>query len=337
MNKKYIFIINLLLLVACSTDKEKKQSENNAPPAITVAVPAFNADSAFHFAEQQVAFGPRIPNTKAHQQASRFLVETLKRYGAQITIQEFQQQNFNGTTLNLKNIVASFNADKTKRILLAAHWDTRPFSDKDPDQPTATFQGANDGASGVAVLLEIARVLHADSLPGVGVDMIFFDGEDWGEREGQQQTHPLPGDLQEWWCLGSQHWGKNKHKPNYSAYYGILLDMVGAKNAQFHQEGYSMQFAPSIVKKVWDHAHRLGYSHVFVKKTQAEVTDDHLFVNTLARIPMIDIVHYEPGIGYFGDFHHTQRDNIDLISKDMLGIVGATVLNVLYYEGANTQ
>lgn len=338
MNTKYILIITLFSLVACSADKEQKQQRNREDrPFKPVAVPAFNADSAYEFVEQQVAFGPRIPNTKAHMQASEFFVETLKRYGAQITIQEFQQQNFSGTTLNLKNIVASFNPDKSKRILLAAHWDTRPFSDKDADKPNATFQGANDGASGVAVLLEIARVLHTDSLPGIGVDMIFFDGEDWGEREGQQQTHPLPDDLQEWWCLGSQHWARNKHKPNYSAYYGILLDMVGAANAQFHQEGYSMQFAPTIVRKVWDHAHRLGYSHVFIKKNQAEVTDDHLFVNTLARIPMINIIHYEPGIGYFGDFHHTQRDNIDLISKDMLGIVGNTVLNVLYHEGANTQ
>lgn len=332
MNTRYILIVSLLFLSACGTDKDKKRSAEDDKPAIKVAVPPFNADSAFRFVERQVAFGPRIPNTEAHQQASAFLVETLKRYGAQITIQEFQKQNFDGTTLNLKNIVAAFNPGKTKRILLAAHWDTRPFSDKDPDKPNATFQGANDGASGVGVLLEIARALHTDSLPDVGVDMILFDGEDWGEREGEQQSHPLPDGLQEWWCLGSQHWARNKHKPNYSAFYGILLDMVGAKNAQFHQEGYSMQFAPTIVKKVWDHAHRLGYSHVFVRKTQAEVTDDHLFVNTLARIPMIDIIHYELGIGFFGDFHHTQRDNIDMISKDMLGIVGTTVLNVIYYE-----
>jgi hypothetical protein len=169
-------------------------------------------------------------------------------------------------------------------------------------------------------------------MPAVGVDIILFDGEDWGEREGQQDTHPLPDGLLEWWCLGSQHWGKNKHKPNYSAYYGILLDMVGAKNAQFHREGYSMEFAPSIVKKVWGHAQRLGYSHVFINETQEGVTDDHRFVNTLARIPMINIVHYEPGIGYFGDFHHSQKDNLDLISKEMLGIVGTTVLNTLYYE-----
>lgn len=297
-----------------------------------VVVPAFSADSAYHFVEKQVSFGARIPNTPAHRQAGEYFVETLKRYGADLTIQEFQAQTFDGKTLNLKNIIASFNGDKSKRILLAAHWDTRPFADKDAENPDAVFQGANDGASGVAVLLEIARVFSTSVRPDVGVDIILFDGEDWGEKVGEEGRHPLPDGLQEWWCLGSQHWSRNKHKPNYSAYYGILLDMVGAENAQFHREGYSMEFAPSVVEKVWNHAQRLGYSHVFIRKTQEPVTDDHYFVNTIARIPMIDIVHYEPGIGYFGTFHHTQADNMDLISKETLGIVGSTVLNTIYYE-----
>jgi len=332
MNIRSFLLAILLLPVACGTDRDRKQPAEKQETARNVAVPPFNADSAYHFVKAQVAFGPRIPNTKAHRQAGEYFVETLKRFGAQITIQEFQAENFNGQKLDLKNIIATFNPEKTKRILLAAHWDTRPFSDKDPEKPTASFQGANDGASGVGVLLEVARVLHTANLPDVGVDMIFFDGEDWGEKEGEKGNHNLPDGLQEWWCLGSQHWAKSKHKSNYSAYYGILLDMVGAKNAQFHREGYSMEFAPSIVEKVWSHAHRLGYSHVFVKQTQAGITDDHLFVNTIARIPMINIVHFEPGIGFFGDFHHSQKDNIDLISKEMLGIVGTTVLNTVYYE-----
>lgn len=332
MNISPFLLAGLLLTVSCGSDKEKRRATSEAQPAINVEVPPFNADSAYHFVARQVAFGPRIPNTKSHEQAGHYFVETLKRYGAQITIQEFQQENFAGLTMNLKNIVASFNPDKTKRILLAAHWDTRPFSDKDKEKPSAPFPGANDGASGVGVLLEVARVLHSNALPKVGVDIIFFDGEDWGEKEGQKQSHPLPDGLQEWWCLGSQHWSKNKHKPNYSAYYGILLDMVGAKNAQFHREGYSMEFAPSIVKKVWDHAHRLGYSHLFINKTQPGITDDHVFVNTIARIPMVNIVHFEPGIGYFGSFHHTQRDNMDIISAEMLAIVGTTILNVIYHE-----
>lgn len=332
MNKILLLAVSLLLLLSCGQDRGKKQTSESEREVRRVEVPSFNADSAYYFVEKQVAFGPRIPNTDAHRQASEFFVETLKRYGAGITIQEFQAMNYEGIQLNLKNIVASFNPERTKRILLAAHWDTRPFSDKDPEHPNRPFPGANDGGSGVGILLEIARVLGTSTPPNIGVDLILFDGEDWGEKEGQQGTHPLPNGLQEWWCLGSQHWAKNKHKPNYSAYYGILLDMVGAHHAQFHREGYSMEFAPSIVEKVWNHAHRLGYSHVFIRQTQAGVTDDHLFVNTIARIPMINIVHFEPGIGYFGDFHHTQKDNLDLINREMLGVVGRTVLNTLYYE-----
>lgn len=326
------FAVLLICLFSCGKDRQEKEHTTTGEPAADIKVPVFNADSAYHYVATQVAFGPRIPNTPAHAKAADYFVETLKGFGADITIQEFQATHFSGRKLNLKNIVASFNPDKRKRILLAAHWDTRPFSDKDSEAPNATFAGANDGASGVGVLLEIARVISTSESPDTGVDIILFDGEDWGEREGEQGTHPLPEGLQEWWCLGSQHWAKNKHKPNYSAYYGILLDMVGAGDAQFHREGYSMQFAPSIVDKVWDHAQRLGYSHVFKRQTQAGVTDDHLFVNTIARIPMINIVHFEPGIGFFGDFHHTQGDNLELISKEMLGIVGTTVLNTLYYE-----
>jgi Zn-dependent M28 family amino/carboxypeptidase len=320
MNFRSFLLIGLLFIVSCSSNTEKKETVSQKP-ARKVDVPAFNADSAFSFVKKQVDFGPRIPNTKAHAETAAFLVKTLQRCGAQVTVQDFEAETYDGQKINLKNIVASFNPEKTKRILLAAHWDTRPFADKDPQKPTSTFQGANDGASGVGVLLEVARAMHAQALPEAGIDIIFFDGEDWG---------PLNGDLKEWWCLGSQYW--SKHKSNYAAYYGILLDMVGAPNAQFHREGYSMEYAPSIVEKVWNHAHRLGYSGVFVNKTQDGITDDHVFVNTIAKIPMIDIVHFEPGIGYFGDFHHTQRDNLDVISKEMLRMVGSTVLNVVYYE-----
>jgi hypothetical protein len=330
MNFRFFVLSGLLCLISCNGEKKKTTVEETS--VRKVAVPAFIADSAYQFVKAQVAFGPRIPETKAHRAAADYFVGKLKSFGAQVTVQDFTAETYDGQKLNLKNIIASFYPQKTKRILLAAHWDTRPFSDKDPEKPTATFQGANDGASGVGVLLEVARVLSTSPEPQVGVDIIFFDGEDWGEKEGEQDTHSLDEGLSAWWCLGSQHWAKHKHRPNYSAYYGILLDMVGAHNAQFHREGHSMQFAPSIVEKVWTHAHRLGYTHAFINKTQDPVTDDHLFVNTIAKIPMINIVHFEPGIGYFGDFHHSQKDNLDLISKEMLGIVGTTVLNVVYYE-----
>jgi hypothetical protein len=217
--------------------------------------------------------------------------------------------------------------------LLAAHWDTRPFSDKDSNQPNGVFDGANDGGSGVGVLLEICRLL-GETAPNVGVDVIFFDGEDWGERIELDNTVPLTDGLNSWWCLGSQHWAKNKHRPGYSAYYGILVDMVGAERAQFYQEKTSLQYAPRIVENVWNAAERIGYSDYFVKRTASEIIDDHVFVNAIAKIPMIDIVQYKPETGYFGDYHHTQKDNIHIISKETLKAVGSTLAYVVYHEEA---
>lgn len=319
----------VFLLASCSGDKEKTTTP--VTPEKIVQVPVFNADSAYAFIQKQVDFGPRIPNTSAHRATGDYLVAQLKQYGATVVTQTFQATTFDGKKLDLRNIIASFNPDKPKRILLAAHWDTRPFSDKDKEKPNATFDGANDGASGVGVLLEIARLMK-DMPPTVGVDIIFFDGEDWGERHGQKSEAPKPQGVYEWWCLGSQHWAQHKHKSNYTAYFGILLDMVGGKNARFAREGYSEEYAPSIVSKVWKTAARIGHANVFINQKQGGITDDHVFVNEFAKIPMIDIISYDPATGDFGDFHHTQQDNMDLISKETLLAVGQTVLQVVYHE-----
>jgi glutaminyl-peptide cyclotransferase len=331
MRLTLIALFITFLLAGCT---DNRKSKNTVPemPVRRIDIPAFNADSAFFFVEKQVLFGPRIPNTKAHYQTGEYLIRTLKKYGAKVSTQEFESRSFDGQNLSLRNIIASYAPEKKKRILLAAHWDTRPFADKDAESKESKFDGANDGASGVGVLIEIARILGQEKKPDVGVDIIFFDGEDWGEKNGTQDRVPLPQDLEEWWCLGSQYWSKNKHVANYSAYYGILLDMVGAANAQFHKEGYSMEFAPGITDKVWSRADQLGYSHIFVPSRQEAIMDDHYFVNTKAKIPMIDIVHFQPGIGYFGDFHHSKKDNMKLIDRKILKAVGETVLAVVYHE-----
>jgi glutaminyl-peptide cyclotransferase len=319
------------LISGCGDDRKSKNSVPEKPVRV-VDVPTFNADTAFFFIQKQVSFGPRIPNTKAHFQTGEYLVQVLKKYGAKVSTQEFESRSFDGQKLNLRNIIASYAPEKKKRILLAAHWDTRPFADKDTEAKDSKFDGANDGASGVGVLTEIARLLGQEKKPDVGVDIIFFDGEDWGEKNGTQDRVPLPQGLEEWWCLGSQYWVRNKHQPNYSAYFGILLDMVGAANAQFHKEGHSLEFAPGITDKVWSRAATLGYSHVFVPTKQDAITDDHYFVNTKGKIPMIDIVHFQPGVGYFGDFHHSRKDNMEWIDRKTLKAVGETVLSVVYHE-----
>jgi glutaminyl-peptide cyclotransferase len=341
MRLSFLLPVVWIAIISCSSDKGKAVQEHGRPNRV-VDVPAFNADSAYAFIQKQVEFGPRVPNTAAHKQAGDFFVRQLEDYGASIITQEFEVMSYDNQKLSLRNIIASFYPEKTKRILLAAHWDTRPFADKDPDNPRSKFDGANDGGSGVGVLLEIARVLHSGVPPEVGIDIILFDGEDWGfdsatsrRLYGRNAEFRLPDNLDSWWCLGSQYWSKNKHKPNYSAYYGILLDMVGARNARFAREGASMDYAPAIVDKVWRAASDLGYGHVFINQKAATITDDHIFVNAFARIPMINIVHYDPEEGFFGDFHHSRKDSMDIVSKETLDAVGTTLLHVIYHEQGN--
>jgi glutaminyl-peptide cyclotransferase len=323
-----LFVVLTFGLLACVNHQEKQTAAEH--PVRVVTVPAFNADSAYSFVDRQVKFGPRVPGTQAHREAGDYFIRLLKRYGATLKVQEFEAYSYDGHKLPLRNIIASFHPEKQKRILLAAHWDTRPFADKDSLNKEAPFEGANDGASGAGILLEIARQL-GKTPSDAGVDIILFDGEDWGETEKNLGKHPLP-EGQSWWCLGSQYWSKHPHQKGYSAYYGILLDMAGAKGAHFYQEGMSMKYAPKVVEKIWKTAARLGYSSYFVMQDQGGIEDDHVFVNEIANIPMADIVDYRPSVGYFGDYHHSRKDNMSIISKETLGVTGGVVMNVVYSE-----
>lgn len=320
---KYGPLLILLIVFSCGKKTEKKVS-------VPVEVPPFSADSAYAFVQKQVDFGPRIPNTDPHRKTAAYLEAKLKSYGATVVVQSFKAQTVDGTTADLKNIIASFNPEKQKRIMLAAHWDTRPYASKDSTQRDASFEGANDGGSGVGVLLEIARQLQA-SKPRAGVDIVLFDGEDWGPREDADRIPALPEGWEEWWCLGSQYWSKNPHKPGYRAYYGILLDMVGAADVRFFREGTSVEYAPRIIDKVWSAAAAIGYGDFFVNEDTPGLTDDHLFVNKNARIPMIDIVQYDPRKGW-GTYHHTTKDNMSVINRRTLEAVGKTVLYVVFQE-----
>jgi glutaminyl-peptide cyclotransferase len=321
---QYLILLGICgVLISCGEGDRPNDSVITDKPVekAVVTAPVFNQDSAYFFVEKQVSFGPRIPNSTNHVRCADYLVQTLKKFGAKVMEQDFQAKTYDGKMLRSKNIIASINPEASKRILLAAHWDTRPWSDEDDKSPAKTFDGANDGASGVGVLIEIARAINrAEKKPAVGIDIILFDAEDYGKSEHQNS-----------YCLGSQYWAKNKHIPNYSAYYGILLDMVGAKGARFSKEGVSMEYAPSIVNKVWDQASSLGYNQYFIHQVAGSITDDHYYVNKEAKIPMIDIIEYDPDSG-FGDYWHTQEDNMQVIDKNTLKAVGQTLLQVLYNE-----
>ncbi len=324
--------LSIVFVDACKTSTKVENTET--PTINTSFAKEFNADSAYFYIQKQVDFGPRIPNTIAHEKCGDFMVNTLKKYGFEVIEQRFNPKTYYGKTLKARNIIGSLNPNASKRILLAAHWDARPYSDKDATIKTKTFDAANDGGSGVGILLEIARAIHyAKTKPNIGVDIIFFDAEDDGEKESMEPVK-LPKDLTTWWCLGSQYWANNLHKTGYSAYYGILLDMVGAKDATFPKEGYSMQLAGTITNNLWLTAANLGHSKYFIDAEGGGITDDHVPVNTIAKIPMIDILHQEIGTERtFGAYHHTQDDNMKVIDKATLKAVGETLMQTLYQEG----
>jgi hypothetical protein len=326
------FII-FLLLTACKKPTSSEESTTDKP-TILANVPAFNADTAYHYVGKQVSFGPRIPNSSAHLKCGDWLVAELKKLGCEVIEQKFKPVTYDGKILNARNIIASINPQASKRILLASHWDTRPFSDDDSTAKNKPFDSANDGPSGVAVILEILRTLENISPKlSIGIDVVLFDVEDWGPPSSYTKEVVVPNGG---WLMGSEYWSRNLHKPNYSAYFGILLDMVGAKGATFTKDNTSMQYAPAVMNKVWSIANQLGYGQYFLNQDFGNISDDHVPVNINAKIPMIDICDLRPNSGStFGDYHHTQKDNMSIINKSTLKAVGQTVLQVLYEENNN--
>ncbi|MDR2120428.1 MAG: M28 family peptidase [Tannerella sp.] len=327
---KWIYVWSGCILLSCCG--QKQASGNSEPIAVaatkTFSSPEFNRDSAYAYVARQVAFGPRVPNTPAHKACALWLAGELERFGAKIYVQEATLTAYNGDRLEAKNIIGSFHPDKAKRVLLCAHWDTRPYSDRDEESNHhKPIDGADDGASGVGVLLEIARQMSLNDT-GIGVDILFFDAEDYGTPKFANESGE-----DTWWCLGSQFWAKNPHTPNYRADYGILLDMVGARNATFYKESVSVYRAAPVVEKVWTTARNLGYGRYFINANGGAITDDHQFVMAGRGFPCIDIIHLNPDSPHgFGNHWHTQRDAMDNIDRETLNAVGQTVLEVIYSE-----
>lgn len=323
--KTLLAIALATISVACNTTNSQQISNKESKQ---VAI-SFNADSAYKYIEQQVNFGPRVPGTESHKQCLEYLVSTLQQFGAEVNIQEGEGIDFYGKPIALRNVVAHILPQKANRIILCSHWDCRPFADNDSDvsRINEPIDGANDGASGVGVIMEIARQLQIQK-PNIGVDIIFFDVEDYGKPD-----HINVANRPDTWCLGSQYWGKSEEGQQSEARFGILLDMVGAPGAQFFKEGFSMSNASGIVEKVWRAAAEIGYGNRFVNDDGGFITDDHYYINSLTKVPCIDIIHLDVtnGMG-FGSYWHTHDDTMKNIDKSTLVAVGETLLSVIYNE-----
>lgn len=315
-----ILVSLAILIIACNPNRNSQQE------LVLKPAPVFNSDSAYDFVTKQVAFGPRVPSSEAHQACGDYLVSSLQRYGFEVTEQVDSVPSFGGTILPLRNIIATYNSTNPKRIILAAHWDTRPYADRDDTLKTIPFDGANDGASGVGVLLEIARTISTNPL-NMAVEIILFDIEDQGRPVYDSETE----DPEHYYCLGSRYWANNTK--DYKADYGILLDMVGAENARFTLEGVSMKYAEPIVRKVWGIGNQLGYSDQFRYNRTPFIVDDHTYINEIVGIPCIDIIHYDASTETrFWTKWHTHEDNLSVIDKKTLEAVGQTVVQTLYNE-----
>ena len=293
-----------------------------------IFIPKFNEDSAYYYVQKQVDFGPRVISSPAWLNCSKWLEKKLLSYTKNVQIQESIIKTYDNKQHTFKNIIASFNPQKeNNRIALFAHWDSRHIADHDTKNTDQPILGANDGGSGVAVLIELARQF-SEHPPEIGVDIILFDAEDYGQPENSKYDN-MPNS----WCLGSQYWSKNTHTRNYTPRYGILLDMVAGKNATFYKEGYSRQFAYSITDKIWTQAKELGYGKYFIDKNGPEIIDDHYYVNSIAEIPTVNIIEHDPSTkNGFNKHWHTHKDDMNNIDKKTLHAVGQTLLNIIYNE-----
>jgi glutaminyl-peptide cyclotransferase len=321
MNAKHLLVVCVLLMLGCAKENPRPQSEAPRTQAGTVSsivVPAFSGREAFRFLTAQTDLGPRDPGSKGHERCLAYLEQTLVRLADTVRLQPFSHPGYDGTTLQLTNVIASFNPESPSRILLCAHWDTRPRADRDqnPGRRNEPIIGANDGASGVAILLQLATLLKAYP-PSIGVDIVLFDGEDYG-REGDTGNY----------LLGSRHFASTASRTSVPRF-GILLDMVGDAALEIPREGYSVRYAPDIVNTIWSTARGLGITE-FVDYLGAEIIDDHLPLNEVGirTVNIIDFDYPDPTHRYW----HTHDDTPDKCSAESLEAVGTVVANVVYNE-----
>lgn len=279
--------------------------------------PPIDGEAALESVHRQLSFGHRIPGSPGHAAQLAWMMARLDSLAPQVVADTFQHVTASGDSLTLVNVLARFRPEETRRILLLTHWDTRPRSTeaKDSVQREVPVPGANDGASGTAVLLELARVFGLQA-PPMGVDLLFVDGEDYG---------PELDDM----LLGSRRYAEMLPAEGRPVY-GVLLDMVGDADARFLQEGYSVEFAPIVVRKVWQAAKRAGFAAHFPETVGDRLGDDHIPLNQ-ARLPTVDVVDFSYGPG--NSWWHTPEDTADKLSAATLRMVAEVMAELLYSGG----
>lgn len=340
MNIFKLLFYPLLALIALGSCNGCNQTSNtnttDTAPAVTVNAPAFSADSAYAYTQAQVDFGPRNMNSKGHEACAAWLIEKMKGVADTVHVQKFEKTMYDGVTIHGTNIIASFNPEAKTRVLLCSHWDSRPWADQDDTDRDKPILAANDGASGVGILMSVANAIKAQPTD-IGVDIFFIDAEDYGYTSNLVGLVKVVGDAENSFCQGSQYWAASPHVPGYKADFGILLDMAGARNAVFTREGNSSFNAGWVQDKVWANAQQLGFSN-FSNQATGSITDDHHYINQIIKIPTIDIIQFDNKTSSgFGEYWHTHNDNMSIIDKVTLDAVGRTVLYTIYQYSAEQK
>jgi glutaminyl-peptide cyclotransferase len=305
--RRSVALAAALLLPACGGSEA---SETGSEPA-TAAVREFDGAAAMDYVRHQMAFGPRVPGTAAHRETAEWLERELRSRADTVLVQAWTHSTADGKRLPMRNLLARFNPGATRRVLYLAHWDSRPTAEKAADAAARTqpTPGANDGASGVAVLLGVADALKAQP-SDVGVDLLFVDGEDWGDFDTNTDV-----------LIGARYFVNNL-PAGFAPEFGVLFDMVGKPDARFLYEPYSVQAAPDVIQRVWSTAQRIGHGDYFPTRESLPITDDHLpFIEKGFKV--IDVIDLDYA------YHHTPEDTEDKVSATTLQVVGDVAMAVI--------
>lgn len=280
----------------------------------------FDGEAAFTILEKICEIGPRVSGTPGMKKQQEFIKKHFQSLNAEVSEQVFTVRHpERGTQVPMANLIARFHPERRKRLLFCCHYDTRPFADRDPVNPNGIFIGANDGASGVGLLCELAR--HVEEMPGkYGIDFVFFDGE---EFVYVYRRDPM--------FLGSTYFARQYAARRYpgKVNYAILVDMIGDKELEIYYEGNSLEMASRLTRSIWSVANEMGVKE-FSAKERHKIRDDHLPLNAIARIPTCDIIDFDyPRVGSENMYWHTQQDIPENCSAQSLDKVGRVLLEWL--------